>query len=127
MKIDHIALYVQDLERVKRFFEVYFQAAAGERYNNFRTGFSSCFLTFQEGARLELMSREELRTPERTSFCAGYHHLSLSVGSQAAVDRLTRWLAQDGYAVVSGPRTTGDGCYESVILDEEGNQIEITE
>lgn len=127
MKIEHIALYVQNLEREKHFFEIYFQAKAGERYNNFRTGFSSYFLTFEDGARLELMTREELKTPDRAPFCVGYHHLSISVGSREAVDDLTRWLERDGYTVVSGPRTTGDGYYESCILDEEGNQIEITE
>ena len=127
MKIEHIAMYVQDLEREKRFFEIYFQASAGERYNNFRTGFSSYFLTFEDGARLELMTRLEVQNREKLPYRTGFHHLSISVGDRDAVDRLTRWMQNDGYTVVSGPRVTGDGYYESCVLDEEGNQIEITE
>ena len=126
MKIEHIAMYVQDLEREKRFFEIYFQASAGERYNNFRTGFSSYFLTFEDNSRLELMTKPDLTDSGDFLNRFGYAHIAFSVGSKEAVDELTRRLQEDGYPVISGPRTTGDGYYESCIIGVEGNLIEIT-
>ncbi|WP_308622563.1 VOC family protein [uncultured Enorma sp.] len=126
MRIEHVALYVQDLEAARMFFERYFDARAGAPYHNERTGFRSFFLTFDDGARLEIMTRPNMTELEKPSARTGYAHIALSVGSKDAVDALTARLAADGYEVLSGPRTTGDGYYESCILDAEGNQIEIT-
>ena len=126
MKIEHIALYVKDLEREKDFFAKYFGAAAGSLYHNPRTEFRSYFLTFSDGARLELMHRPGFQEIDNAAARTGFIHLAFSVGSKEQVDSLTRQLKEDGFQVVSGPRTTGDGYYESCILDPEHNQIEIT-
>jgi len=126
MKIDHVALYVKDLEGVKAFFVQYFNATAGGKYHNRKTGFQSYFLSFAAGARLEIMTREEVTPADGAPYPAGYHHLSFSVGSPEAVDRFTDTLRQAGYAVVSGPRTTGDGYYESCVAGPEGLLVEIT-
>ena len=126
MKIEHVALYVQDLEAARDFFIKYFGASANGGYHNPRTDFRSYFLTFDDGARLELMAKPYLTDSGDFLNRFGYAHIAISVGSREAVDDLTARLKVDGYAVISGPRTTGDGYYESVILDLEGNQIEIT-
>lgn len=126
MRIEHVALYVQDLEAARTFFERYFGARAGALYHNERTGFRSYFLTFDDGARLEIMTRPNMTELKKPSARTGYAHIALSMGSKDAVDALTARLAADGYEVLSGSRTTGDGYYESCILDAEGNQIEIT-
>lgn len=126
MKIDHIAMYVKDLEGTKQFFERYFNAVANNLYHNEKTGFRSYFLTFDDGARLEIMNRPDMEDAEKTLQRAGYIHIAFSVGSKEQVDSLTAQLKQDGYQVISGPRTTGDGYYESCIVAIEGNQIEIT-
>lgn len=126
MKIDHIAMYVKDLEGAKRFFERYFSAAAGGLYYNEKTGFRSYFLTFGDGARLEIMSKPNLEDVEKNLQRTGYIHIAFSVGSKEKVDSLTAQLKEDGYQVISGPRTTGDGYYESCVVAIEGNQIEIT-
>ena len=127
MYLEHAALYVLDLEGAKNFFVRYFSAVPGEKYRNPRTGFTSYFLSFEAGARLELMTRPDLVGREKPLAGAGYAHLAFSLGSRAAVDALTERLKADGYAVLSGPRVTGDGYYESCVLDREGNQIELTE
>ncbi len=128
MKIDHFALYVRDLESAKDFFVRYFNAVHGEMYYNPATVFRSYFLRFPDGdARLELMNRPELHEDSAGIFRCGYVHLAFSVGSKEQVDRLTARLQADGYAVLSGPRMTGDGCYESCIAGPEGNLVEITE
>lgn len=126
MKIDHIAMYVKDLEGTKQFFERYFNAAANNLYHNEKTGFRSYFLTFDDGARLEIMNRPDMEDAEKALQRAGYIHIAFSVGSKERVDSLTAQLKQDGYEVISGPRTTGDGYYESCIVAIEDNQIEIT-
>lgn len=126
MKIDHIAMYVSDLEKAKEFFITYFQANANDGYHNQKTGFRSYFLSFGDGARLELMHKPQLTDAEKQTDRTGYIHIAFSVGSTEAVDTLTKKLAADGYRVVSGPRTTGDGYYESCIVALEGNLIEIT-
>lgn len=126
MKIDHIAMYVNDLEAAKQFFERYFDAAANNLYHNEKTGFRSYFLTFGDDARLELMNKPNLEDAAKSMQRTGYIHLAFSVGSKEKVDSLTAQLKEDGYEVLSGPRTTGDGYYESCIVAIEGNQIEIT-
>ena len=127
MRIEHAAMYVNDIEAEKEFFTRYLGAAAGEMYHNKNTGFSSYFLSFDVGARLELMTAPELQDMDKPGLRTGFAHLAFSVGSCKEVDALTERLRADGYAVVSGPRVTGDGYYESCILDAEGNRIEITE
>lgn len=126
MRIEHAALYVQDLERTRDFFVTYFHAAANGGYHNPKTDFRSYFLTFDGGARLEIMTRPALSDADPSGPKIGYDHLAFSVGDKEAVDALTQRLRGDGYEVLSGPRTTGDGYYESVILGPEGLRIEIT-
>ena len=127
MEIAHIALYTVDLEAVKDFFVRFFGAQAGARYHNKQTGFSSYFLRFDTGARLEIMTRPSLKERSFQHICCGYAHVAFSVGSRQRVDELTVALQQAGYQVISGPRQTGDGYYESCVLGPENNQIEITE
>ena len=126
MKIEHVAVYVRDLEKAKTFYETYFDAVSNELYHNPKTGLKTYFLTFGCGARLELMNRPDMEDPGKTLLRTGFIHVSFSVGSKEKVDQLTAELRADGYRVISGPRTTGDGYYESCVLDPEGNQIEIT-
>src|SRR5689334_14934013 len=119
MHIEHIAIWTHDLEQLKTFYETYFAATAGNQYVNPAKQFASYFLTFATGARLELMQKPTIpasKNSQDTQF-TGYIHLAFSVGSQAEVDRLTVRLQQDGYPVLDGPRRTGDGYYESVVLD----------
>ncbi len=126
MKIEHIALYVNDLEETRKFFIKYLGAASNDGYHNPRTNFRSYFLSFEEGARLEIMNKPELSDLPKDLARTGYIHIAFSVGSKEKVDSLTALLKADGYEVVSGPRTTGDGYYESCIVAVENNQIEIT-
>lgn len=126
MRIEHIAMYVKDLEAVRSFFLTYLGAKSNEGYHNPKTGFRSYFLTFDDGARLEIMNKPQMEDGEKTLNRTGYAHIAFRLGSKEAVDTLTRRLQQDGYAVLSGPRTTGDGYYESCIIGLEDNQIEIT-
>ncbi len=127
MRIEHIAMYVKELEKARDFFVKYFHAVSNTGYHNQTTGFRSYFLTFDDGARLELMQRPQMEDPEKKLARTGYIHIAFSLGSREAVDGLTERLRKDGYEVLSGPRTTGDGYYESCIIGIEGNQIEITE
>ena len=126
MRIEHIAMYVNNLEKEKEFFETYFHAKAGEKYVHKEIGFSSYFLEFQDGARLELMHNTEMDDIEKYRRRTGFIHIAFTVGTKADVDRITEKIKNEGYEVISAPRTTGDGYYESCILDSEGNQIEIT-
>ena len=126
MKIEPIALYVNDLEAAKDFFVRYFDAVPNEGYHNPRTHFRSYFLTFADGARLELMNKPGMADEPKPAARTGYAHIAFRVGSREKVDVLTARLKADGYEVLSGPRTTGDGYYESCVLAVEGNQVEIT-
>ena len=126
MKIEHVVLYVNDLEKARCFFMKYLGARSNEGYHNLKTNFRSYFLSFDDGARLEIMNKPEMPDFPRELARTGYAHIAFSVGSKEKVDVLTEELKADGYEVVSGPRTTGDGCYESCIVAIEGNQIEIT-
>ena len=128
MRIDHVALFCRDLEQMRQFFIDYFDARSNEQYHNPRTGLRTYILSFTEGStRLELMLRPDVQDADPSQSAIGYVHLSFAVGSKKGVDLLTRRLAADGYTVTSGPRTTGDGYYESCILGPEGIQIEVTE
>jgi lactoylglutathione lyase len=128
LHIEHVAVWTRNLEQLKTFYETYFQATAGDKYVNPTKAFESYFLTFSSGARLELMRMptipESLDDTERQF--TGYIHLAVSVGSEQAVDALTTRLRHDGYRVVDEPRHTGDGYYESCVLDPDGNRVEIT-
>ncbi len=126
MKIEHIALYVNDLENARNFFIKYFGAVSNDGYHNEKTDFRSYFLSFDDGARLEIMKKPQMTDGTRELAHTGYIHMAFSVGSRENVDKLTQQLKADGYEVLSGPRTTGDGYYESCIIGIEGNQIEIS-
>ena len=128
MQIDHLAIWCRNLEKLRSFYEHYFGATPGVMYHNKAKTFQSDFLTFQSGCRLELMQMPGV--PDNLNDAAvqyiGIIHFAISVGSKEVVDRLTAQLRTDGFAIVGEPRTTGDGYYESVVLDPEGNRIEIT-
>ena len=126
MHIEHIAMYVNELEKAKEFFIKYFNAISNEGYHNKTTDFRSYFLTFDGGARLEIMNKPQMIDDEKGLNRTGFVHIAFSLGSKEAVDILTERMKNDGYHVISGPRTTGDGYYESCIIGIEGNQIEIT-
>ena len=128
MHIAHLAIWVKDLEILKTFYENYFGAQTTAKHRNAQKQFQSYFLKFACGARLELMHRPGISTIERQKgdVFFGYAHLAIAVGSENDVDELTFRLAHDGYQLIDGPRWTGDGYYESVVLDPEGNHIEIT-
>lgn len=126
MFIEHIAMYVNDLDAEKDFFTNYFDARCGELYHNKKSGFKSYFLTFKNGSRLEIMTAPEMREFEKPINRTGFIHIAFKLESRNAVDTLTDRIRGDGYKVISAPRITGDGYYESCVLDAEGNQIEIT-
>ncbi len=126
MKIEHIAMYVNDLESARKFFEQYLGAVSNNLYYNEKTGFKSYFLTFGDGARLEIMHRPDMDDAEKSLQRTGFIHIAFSVGSKEKVDSLTAQMEKDGYEILSGPRMTGDGYYESCVVAIEGNQIEIT-
>ena len=127
MKIDHIAMYVADLEGAKRFFVDYFDATSNEMYHNPRTGLRTYFLTFPDGGKLEIMSRPEVEKADNPVYGSGSVHLSFALGSREEVDRLTSLLSLHGYDVLSGPGVTGDGYYERCIRGFEDNLVELTE
>ncbi len=128
MKIEHLAIWVQDLEKMKDFYIQYFAGEAGVRYRNEKKNFTSYFLSFKEGCRLELMHKPEIppNFNDLRKEYIGIIHFAVSVGSEEKVDELTERLRTDGYKVVGETRWTGDGYYESVVLDPENNRIEIT-
>ena len=126
VKIEHAAMYVNDLEAARDFFVRYLGGRSNDGYHNKTTGFRSYFISFDGGARLEIMTRPELCDPDKAPDRTGYAHIAFSVGSRERVDALTAQLRADGFEVVSGPRTTGDGYYESCVAAIEGNLIEIT-
>lgn len=125
MKIEHVAIWVKDLEKMKTFYETYFQAVAGEKYHNTKKGFESYFLTFEESTRLEIMRRSDI-DQFASEELIGWAHIAISLGNKEMVDQMTARLKKDSYLLVNGPRVTGDGYYESVFEDPEGNLIELT-
>jgi lactoylglutathione lyase len=126
MRIEHVAVWSRNLDRLSAFYQTYFAATAGPPYVSTRRPFESVFLSFPGGARLELMRLPELADPDRSREAVGLAHIAFSTGTREAVDTLTARLRADGYAIVDGPRVTGDGYYESVALDPDGNRLEIT-
>jgi lactoylglutathione lyase len=128
VRIEHVALWSGDIERLKAFYRNYFNAKPGPLYENPQKHFISCFLTFDSGPRVEIMQKEPMmgRKPANAPESVGYAHFSIAVGSKEAVDALTARLSVDGIPVVGSPRWTGDGYYESVVLDPDGNPVEIT-
>ncbi|HFK1427693.1 MULTISPECIES: VOC family protein [Bacillus cereus group] len=125
MKIEHVAIWVNDLVGMRDFYKQYFNGEENSLYDNPKKQFKSYFITFEGGARLELMKRVGIEDALQTE-TIGYAHIGFSVGSKEKVNELTNTLREAGYPVLNGPRTTGDGYYESVVSDPEGNQIEIT-
>lgn len=126
MKIEHIAMYVNDLESAKNFFVKYFDAQSNSGYHNEKTDFRSYFLSFDDGAKIEIMNKPQTVDNTKNIDRTGYIHIAFSLGSADKVDQLTDRLRSDGYEILSGPRTTGDGFYESCVIGLEGNQIELT-
>lgn len=127
MKIEHVAMYVNDLEAARDFFVKFFGGVSNSGYYNEKTGFRSYFISFEDGPRLELMNKPNMVNDPKPLNRSGYAHIAFSVGSKEKVDELTGRIRAAGFEVVSGPRTTGDGYYESCIVDIENNQVEITE
>ena len=127
-RIEHVALWTEDIERLVAFYSTYFAATAGAGYINSAKGFESRFLSFEGGARIELMKTTTLSLAKHIAGTQrmGLTHLAITVSSENLVNTLTERLHHDGYEVVDGPRRTGDGYYESVVLDPDGNRIEIT-
>ncbi len=128
MKIEHVAIWVKDIDRVCEFYQKYFNGVVHPLYHNPTKQFTSRFVTFDEGARLEIMHCPDMNVGNlaESKSSIGLTHLAFSVGSKEKVDRLTHQMSTEGVSVVGQPRTTGDGYYESVVLDPEGNRIEIT-
>jgi lactoylglutathione lyase len=126
IRVEHVAVWVHELERMREFYVERLGGQSSARYHNSRTGFTSYFISFGEGCRIELMQWPELSAkPEGR--VGGYAHLALSLGGRQAVDDQVDALRQARVRIQSDPRTTGDGYYEAVILDPEGNQIELAE
>ena len=127
MRIEHVAMYVNDLEKAREFFVKYLGGKPGSLYYNPKKEFRSYFISIDGGSRLEIMNKPGMEDIKKPLNRTGYVHIAFSVGSKERVDELTDILRSAGYEVVSGPRTTGDGYYESCVVAVEGNQIEITE
>jgi lactoylglutathione lyase len=125
MKLEHVALYVEDLETMKDFYCTHFNATHNQKYHNPRTGLQTYFLSFDDGARLEIMQRPGMSPKASGEHPLGYVHISFKLGSPEKVDQLTNMLQEGGCPLFNGPRTTGDGYYESVLADPEGNLIEL--
>jgi lactoylglutathione lyase len=126
MIVSHIAIWTLDTEKSKSFYCTWFEARAGSLYVNEETGFTSYFLEFGDNpCRLELMSTPELinMDPKRIF---GLAHFAISTGSKQNVNAITKKLKDFNIEIISEPRTTGDGYYESVIADPDGNFVEIT-
>ena len=126
IRIDHVAIWTTDLEKLRLLYTTQFGAVSGKIYSNHSKGFQSYMLSFASGPRLEIMTSITLAEASSASPRPGYAHLALSVGSESEVDTLTDRLRAAGVPVVDGPRRTGDECYESVLFDPDGNHIEIT-
>lgn len=129
MRITHIAIWTNNLENLKNFYLKYFNGKSNQKYKNIKKGFESYFISFDDGAKLELMNRFDISEEknEVNKEYVGICHFAISVGSRGMVKELTEVLKKDGYLVIGEPRITGDGFYESLVLDPDKNRIEITE
>jgi lactoylglutathione lyase len=127
MRIEHIAIWVDNLDVMRRFYETYFQAKCGQLYHNPKTGFQSYFLSLSDGARIELMKRDIKTVRNKGVQTVGYAHLAVSIGGRKAVDDIHLRMEADGVPILSAPRVTGDGYYECVVCDPEGNRVEIVQ
>lgn len=125
MKLEHVAIWAHDLEQLRAFYQDTFGCRANSKYRNAVTGFESYFLSFDDGARLELMQRPDVLDRAQGAERHGLAHIAIRVGTPSQVDALTERLVQQGVRLLSGPRRTGDGYYESVVLDPEGNRLEL--
>ena len=128
MKIEHIAIWTERLEELKAFYEKYFNAVSNDKYHNLTKQFSSYFLSFESGERLEMMSMEGVTACDKSHAMqvTGLAHFAFALGSEQAVDQLTKTLVYNGYKWIDGSRQTGDGYYESCVLDPDGNRLELT-
>ena len=126
MVIEHAALFVNDLESAREFFVRFLDGRSNDGYHNKATGFRSYFISFDGGARLEIMNKPGLADDDKTRERTGYSHIAFSVGSRERVDELTEQIASAGYKILRQPRTTGDGYYESCIIAIEDNPVELT-
>lgn len=128
MKIDHIAIWAEDLEVLRKFYMQYFDMSCSDLYANPKKNFSSCFLSFEDGGtRIEIMNIPGKDAPSSRGDLKGIAHFAISVGSKENVDSMAKMLRKDGFTILSDPRTTGDGYYECAVADPEGNYVEITE
>jgi lactoylglutathione lyase len=129
MKLEHVAIYTKDLEALRSFYTKYFQAVSNDLYVNPKKGFRSYFLSFSDGARLELMQMESIpdSLDDPIAQSTGIIHIAFSLGARSAVDQMSERLREDGFRILDGPRQTGDGYYECAFLDPDGNRLEITE
>jgi len=125
VSIEHVAVYAIDLEKTKDFYVKYFGGVSNNKYQN-KQGFSSYFITFDSGVRLEVMGHESLSVRQIEDMVNGFSHIAFSVGSKENVLALTEQITADGYALLSAPRETGDGYFESCVADPDGNRVEIT-
>lgn len=126
MKIEHIAIWTDDIEQLRQFYIKYFGLSSSEKYMNPKRMFTSYFLSFgTDKTRIELMHIPDMNSPESRGDLKGLAHIAISVGGQEAVNILTEKLREDGFTIASEPRTSGDGYYESAVLDPEGNYIEL--
>lgn len=126
MRIEHIAIWVDDLEVMRRFYAGYFNARSGPLYHNLKTGLQSYFLSLSDGARIELMKRPDIQSvSDRTTEKQGYAHLAISVRGHQGVDTLYQKMQAEGVRIVAAPRVTGDGYYEFVCQDPEKNRVEV--
>ena len=124
--ITHVALYARDMEKSRDYYTKYFGGISNEKYQNTK-GFSSYFITFDSGARLEIMNHLEQEEQPVKDKVTGLSHLAFTVGSKGAVMQLTEQIINAGYKMYSPPRMTGDGYFESCVSDPDGNRIEISE
>lgn len=126
MRIEHLAIYAEDIELLRNFYIKYFDLSSGEKYINPKKNFTSYFLSFGEDkTRIELMHKPDMASPASRGNLKGLAHFAISVGGKENVNALTERLREDGYTIASEPRTSGDGYYESAVLDPEGNYVEI--
>jgi lactoylglutathione lyase len=129
MRLRHVGIWTQDLDEMLNFYVTYFACSHGEKYVDRTSGFESYFLFFDDSSSLELMKMSSVRIPGSNADkeCLGLAHIAISVGSRERVTELAGTLKADGYGLVREPHVTGDGFFESVVLDPEGNRIELTE